>query len=208
MGVLAVLALGAVLASFIGLPMLWTGKAPWLEHWLAPVFAAAEELPKRFSGHEAHALEWKLMLASITVATVGMGLAWWMYRGRSNEAPARIKAAFPRLNNLVFNKYFVDELYAATVVRGFMGTARSCFAFDSGIVDGLVNTVGRVTKAFAMFDGAIDKYVVDGAVNLVAQSTVAAGRGLRRMQTGRIQTYLYGALAGALVIVLINFLIR
>jgi NADH-quinone oxidoreductase subunit L len=42
----------------------------------------------------------------------------------------------------------------------------------------------------------------------VANSTIAAGRGLRRVQTGRIQTYLYGALAGALVVVLLNFLIR
>jgi NADH-quinone oxidoreductase subunit L len=49
---------------------------------------------------------------------------------------------------------------------------------------------------------------VDGAVNLVADATIAAGRSLRRVQTGRIQTYLYGALAGALVVVLLNFLIR
>jgi NADH-quinone oxidoreductase subunit L len=202
-GVLAALAIGAVLVSFIGLPMLWTGKAPWLEHWLAPVFTAAEELPKRFSGAEAHHLEWILMAASISVATVGMGFAWWMYRGRSNEAPARIKAAFPRLNNLVFNKYFVDELYAATVVRGFMGTARTCFSFDSGIVDGLVNTVGRVTKAFAMFDGAIDKYVVDGFVNYIGTGTRELGAELRRLQTGQVAQYLGAVAAGAVVLVVI-----
>ena len=45
-------------------------------------------------------------------------------------------------------------------------------------------------------------------MNLVANATLAAGRGLRRIQTGRIQTYLYGALAGAIAIVFLNFLIK
>jgi NADH-quinone oxidoreductase subunit L len=65
-----------------------------------------------------------------------------------------------------------------------------------------------VTRFVANVDGAIDKYVVDGAVNLLANATIAGGRRLRRVQTGRIQTYLYGALAGALVVVALNFLIQ
>ena len=71
-----------------------------------------------------------------------------------------------------------------------------------------MNLTGTITRAFANFDAAIDKYVVDGAVNAVADGTGALGGALRRLQTGRIQTYLYGALGGALVVVLINFLIK
>ncbi|HET8733896.1 MAG TPA: hypothetical protein VFM45_09000, partial [Anaeromyxobacteraceae bacterium] len=67
--------------------------------------------------------------------------------------------------------------------------------------------VGAITRVLANVDGAIDKYVVDGAVNAVAGVTTGLGRSLRLVQTGRIQTYLYGALGGALVVVLINFLI-
>ncbi len=63
-------------------------------------------------------------------------------------------------------------------------------------------------RLLGRLDGAIDRYVVDGAVNAVADGTVGAGRSLRRIQTGHIQTYLYGALGGALVVVLLNFLIR
>ena len=77
----------------------------------------------------------------------------------------------------------------------------------ASIVDGLVNAVGAVTRVFANLDGAIDKYVVDGAVNGVANVIGWAGGSLRLLQTGRIQTYLYGALGGALVVVLVNFLI-
>jgi NADH-quinone oxidoreductase subunit L len=45
-------------------------------------------------------------------------------------------------------------------------------------------------------------------VNLVASATIEGGRQIRRVQTGRIQTYLFGALAGALAVVLLNFLIK
>ncbi len=64
-----------------------------------------------------------------------------------------------------------------------------------------------MTRVVANVDGAIDKYLVDGAVNAVASTITGMGRSLRLIQTGRIQTYLYGALGGALVVVLINFLI-
>jgi NADH-quinone oxidoreductase subunit L len=75
-------------------------------------------------------------------------------------------------------------------------------------VDALVNFAGTVTRAFANIDGAIDTYLVDGAVNAVANGTLGLGKVLRLFQTGRVQTYLYGALGGALVVVLINFLIQ
>ena len=64
-----------------------------------------------------------------------------------------------------------------------------------------------MTRVFANIDGAIDKYIVDGAVNAVANATVEGGRALRHIQTGRIQAYLYGALAGGLAVILLNFLI-
>jgi NADH-quinone oxidoreductase subunit L len=108
----------------------------------------------------------------------------------------------------VYNKYYVDEIYQATVVRGSLVFARILSWIDSRLIDGVVNLAGEITRLVANLDGAIDKYLVDGAVNLVADATIAAGRSLRRVQTGRIQTYLYGALAGALVVVLLNFLIR
>lgn len=53
----------------------------------------------------------------------------------------------------------------------------------------------------SVIDGAIDRYIVDGAVNLVGWLTLAAGRWMRGLQTGRIQTYLYGALVGALAFI-------
>ena len=71
-----------------------------------------------------------------------------------------------------------------------------------------MNFVGWLGRLVATIDGAIDKYVVDGAVNAVAGITAEAGRAVRRIETGRIQTYLYGAAFGSLLVVLFNFLFR
>jgi NADH-quinone oxidoreductase subunit L len=76
------------------------------------------------------------------------------------------------------------------------------------VIDWLVNFAGWLARLFAAIDDAIDKYVVDGAVNGVGGLTREGGRVLRRIETGRIQTYLYGAALGSLLVVLLNFLFR
>jgi NADH-quinone oxidoreductase subunit L len=53
-----------------------------------------------------------------------------------------------------------------------------------------------VGRGAAWVSGAIDHYIVDGAVNFVAEGTLAAGQRLRQVQTGRIQSYVYGLLGG------------
>ena len=68
--------------------------------------------------------------------------------------------------------------------------------------------VGFLGRAIASVDAAIEKYVVDGAVNGPASITWNSGRTLRRVQTGHIQAYLYGALGGAIAFVIIQYVIR
>ncbi len=200
-GVLVMLAAGAVILSFVGLPKLWMGAEPALEQFLAPVFEAAEHLPS--AGH-GHGTEWIMMLLSVGIAFVGMGSAWWLYRGRSNPLPERLKQRFAGIHRVVYNKYYVDEAYHATAVRGFMGTSRLCSWFDVKVIDGLVNGAGTFTRAFAWIDGAIDKYLVDGLVNLIARMVRFCGARVRRIQTGRLPAYLAGLVTGAVVLVVLT----
>ena len=201
--VLVVLASGAVLASLLGLPAIWTNRPPILEYFLEPSLPATVH----FTEHP-HWMEWLFQLIGVAAGAVGWLFARALYRDGKSPVPARLLARWKRAWTVVYNKYYLDEIYGATVVRGSLLFARILSWIDSRLVDGVVNLAGEVTRLFANLDGAIDKYIVDGAVNLVADCTIGAGRGLRRVQTGRIQTYLYGALAGALVVVLLNFLIK
>ncbi len=201
--VLSILAGGSVLTLFLGIPVLWSHVPPALEHWLEPVLLAKVEF-----GHASHALEWVFQGLGVLAATIGFVAARAIYKDNKNEAA--LKAMIERWKGVwttVYNKYYVDEFYGWLVLRPSLQLSRALSWFDGSIIDGLVNAAGTVTRGVATVDGAIDKYLVDGAVNGVANVTQGLGRTLRTFQTGRIQTYLYGALGGALVVVLLNFLL-
>ena len=76
-------------------------------------------------------------------------------------------------------------------------------AFDRIVIDGIVNGTGDLTRGVSWVSGTIDKYLVDGAVNGVASVLQGAGEGFRRLQTGRIQTYLTYTAGSVLVLILI-----
>jgi NADH-quinone oxidoreductase subunit L len=201
--VLATLATGAVLVSLLGIPKLWTHRDPVLEHWLAPALPAEIAF-----AHYPHAMEWLFQGLGVLAATVGWFFARMLFKDGRSRVPADLKARFFGFWTTVYNKYYVDEAYHAIVVRPSVYLAQLLFRFDQGVIDWFVNFVGWVGRLVGTIDGAIDKYVVDGAVNAVAGVTAEAGRALRRVETGRIHTYLYGAALGSLLVVLFNFLFR
>jgi NADH-quinone oxidoreductase subunit L len=105
------------------------------------------------------------------------------------EVPTRIADRFQGAYGLLFNKYYVDELYDATVIRGTTEGARGLFAFDRTVVDGAVDGSGVLTRLSAWVSHVLDKYVVDGAVNLLGWSAGEGSLFTRRLQTGLIQNY-------------------
>ena len=203
--VLMALAGGAVLASFLGLPKAW-GFDPVLERFLEPTLGYSDKL-LHFSD-PGRGTEFLFMGISVTVATLGWLFAAFCYRTGENTLPERALAALPGLHRLIFNKYYVDELYAATVLRLTRIISVVAYWFDVHVIDALVNLAAWIVKFVANVDGAIDKYLVDGLVNLLSEIVLAFGRRMRRLETGRIENYLVGALAGALAFVAVNYLIH
>ncbi len=200
--VLSLLALGSGLTLFLGIPYAWTHRAPILEHWLEPVMVgkvAFAELP--------HVWEYAFQGFGVLAATIGWLAARALYKDARSTVPATLKERFTGVWTVVYNKYYVDELYAWLVLKPSVRFGRLASRFDGSVVDGLVNFAGAVGRRLGQLDAAIDRYLVDGAVNAFAAAAMGVGRSFRTIQTGRIQTYLYGALGGALVVVLINFLI-
>jgi NADH-quinone oxidoreductase subunit L len=205
--VLAILAAAAVLAGFVfGWPAAWGGHEPVLERWLGPSLPAAEHVP---FAEQSHATELLFQLiGGILVAGAGWFAAWALYKDDKSTVPARLKATFPRAWSLVFNKYYVDEIYQATVVKGALLIDQILYWIDQNVIDGLVNFMGFLGRSVAYLDAAIDKYIVDGAVNGVGRLTWNSGRAMRRLQTGHINSYLYGALGGAIAFVILQYVIR
>ena len=198
---LIVLAIGAVFSGWIGIPRLGHWDWNWFGHFLAPVTEA-------IGGHgEEHHLslgiELALMALSVAVAGIGILLAWRTYGGtRGLEGGRQWAERFPMIHRVLVNKYGVDELYDATIVKGTWASARALFRFDASFIDGfLVMGSRNLTVLSAYISGFFDNYVVDGLVNLVAWVLEAGSKFFRRLQTGLVSQYALVMAVGMFVLV-------
>jgi len=173
---------------------------PLLQQWLHPVMAHTDAQ----IGDAGYGFMYGLMGLSVFGAIGAWGLAQRLYgagRPKNWEAIEKTRPGF----KLLYNKYYVDEIYQATFVAAFRKFRTVCAEMDRWIVDGIVNGVGVATRATSWFVGMVDKYGVDGAVNFVANGTLKAGQKLRTVQTGRVQTYVYGILGGVAFLAIIQY---
>ena len=111
-----------------------------------------------------------------------------------------------RVYTIVANKYYIDEMVNASVVRGTTALSRILTWIDENIVDGLVLLMGRIHKALGFACAWVDKHIVDGRVNLVASLTQVCGSVGRLVQTGRIQQYVSFAAAGGTLLAAFHIL--
>ncbi len=156
-GPLMVLAGLSIFGGFINIP-----------HWLEPMFA---EKP------ENQTLAW----ISAAVGVAGILLAYLFYVAKRGLADSFAKA-MNGFYTLVYNKYYVDELYNAVVVRPLVAISRVVLwrGIDAGLIDGTVNAVGTRSRG--------------------------VGSILRLLQSGNIRTYAAWVVLGSiLVLIAIGF---
>jgi len=166
---LIVLAIGSVVAGYAGLPSI-LGGGDWFARYLEPSFGVApvEEVAE-------HGLEGVLMLVSIAVAAAGIGIAWYFFL-KNRRAADEMAGRFGGLQTLLLNKYYVDEIYDATIVQPIRIASE----------DGLWKVV--------------DVRFIDAAVNGVGLTVAGASERLRRVQTGSVRSYAASVFLGVVVI--------
>src|SRR5439155_26786462 len=122
----------AAVAGLLGIPHL-----NLFEHWLEPVFAQSE--PNLATKGFPFAMELGFAALSVAVALGGFFVARWLYKDNKSTKPVVLQAKYARAHSLLFNKYWVDEIYNLFVVRPFLKLTRALAWFDATIVDGAVN---------------------------------------------------------------------
>ena len=150
--------------------------------------------------HEAHI---PAMLLSLLVASLGLLFAFLFYQWKKLDADKLADKIKP-LYNLSLNKWYFDEIYDATFVAFTLGISRVFAWIDAHIIDGIVNGSATVTKHISSFSGRFDNVVVDGMVNSTAYISGFIGLLFRRLQTGKVQTYIV-LVVFSLVIILFLF---
>ena len=140
------------------------------------------------------------MAASVGLALGGIFLAKSMF-DRKRDGDAMEKRLPAGLHRLLYNKYFVDEIYGALFVNGFAkGGGAALSSFDAKIVDGGVNGVGWLTRFLSSASIWWDTWIVDGSVRLMAFIVKFASYPMRMLETGLVQNYALFTVAGVLMI--------
>jgi NADH-quinone oxidoreductase subunit L len=190
--------------SFVGGWVGWPeslGGSDRFTKFLEPVMAKHAEEGAEAASQAASgaATEYGLMLLSVLVACFGIWLAYNWYIKRP-EVPGKIEAQFPFLYKLIYNKYYVDQLYDAMFVNRMKDLALTLGAFDVNIINGLgVDGSGWVTRVTSTISGFWDSWIVDGLVNLAARIVWLFSWPARMLQTGRVARYALFMLFGLLV---------
>jgi NADH-quinone oxidoreductase subunit L len=213
---LQVLAVGSIVAGFLGVPAILgqpVGFPNWFEGFLEPVFEDAHHaLAEVFTAAvPGHAMELGLMAASVAVALAGIYVATSFYQ-RHPEVPERLAGSLAGLHRVLLSKYYVDELYGRLFVRGLaLGGGTTLHAMDRYVVDGGdgevrpglgVNGVAWATRqVVAGSSNFFDRWFVDGAVNLTAAVLDNFSYVFRAVQNGLVQTYALAMLIGVFLII-------
>jgi NADH-quinone oxidoreductase subunit L len=101
-------------------------------------------------------------------------------------------------------KWYFDEVYQFVFVNGTLLLARIGALFDQYIIDGIVDGSATLTRFTSWLNGLFDNYIIDGIVNAIANSTFWTGNRFRRIQTGNINSYLYGILIAIALAVIVK----
>jgi NADH-quinone oxidoreductase subunit L len=162
---LMILAVLSLVGGWFAFPTLWGGKNYFAE-FLQPVMGS----PEAAEGGSTHTLELILSLVAIAAATTGLLVAWRMYAKGAKQGTSE------GLHKLLYNKYYVDEIYQAAIVGP------------------LVWLSGNVLWK------TVDAGLIDGTVNGIAHGTAAVGSTVRQAQSGNTRSYAVWVIIGAIVV--------
>ncbi|MFQ5430142.1 MAG: NADH-quinone oxidoreductase subunit L [Phycisphaerae bacterium] len=175
---LVVLAAGAVFAGYAGVTLHGGGFFLLFEpggafhRFLEPVFAAAR--PAAAEEAAGHAGGHGLMYGSMAIALFGIFNAWFFYLRRPT-IPMALALVAGRWYRLLYNKYYVDEIYDIVFVRPLWRLGEICHG--------------------------IDRYFINAILWIIAAVPRAIGFALRGWQQGAMQGYALGMVIGLLVVV-------
>ena len=196
---LIALAIGSVFAGWVGVPKLWHFPETFqaFERWLEPSFASAAIEAAHEGAHDA-SIEWILMAVSVAIAIIGIVVARYFYHVRP-EVPDSIEQAVKPLHSLLYNKWYVDEIYDVLFVNGFAkGGGSALSTFDREVIDGGVNGAGWLTRFSSRLSIWWDTWIIDGAVRFGSFTVKLLSYPVCILQTGRVQAYALFVVVGVL----------
>jgi NADH-quinone oxidoreductase subunit L len=172
---LIVLAVLSVIGGALGFPEFWN-LPNWMHHQLEPI-VLRPDYPIL-----SHETEWMLMGVAVIGAFAAIYATWNVFI-KSGVLPAKNEESMKPWQRLVYNKYYVDEIYDTLIRQPLDGASKILYrVFDNQFIDGIVNGVGTTVRTI--------------------------GTSVRYLQTGNIGFYIMGMVLGVVFILLLTFIIK
>ncbi len=178
-------------AATVALSALLTPAWPWLHHYL---------LGEPVHFEPANFFQPMLFISMVLVA-LGLFLGIWFYRGSGRED--WLEATQPWLFRPLSRRFWIDELYAVTVVAVARGAARAADWLDRFVWGGLVRLVGGAGQLAGVIGKGVDDHAINARVDHGSELTRGLGRVISRLHSGRVQGYLAGLVFSALALLLL-----
>jgi NADH-quinone oxidoreductase subunit L len=161
---LIILAVLSIIGGVVGIPLA-LGGGNSIEHWLDPVFEPANAHLIQHQ-HGSVGIEYSFMLLSVLIAVTGIYFARMIYL-KQPDLMTKLQTTFRGIHKLLWNKYYVDEIYEYGVVQPIkIGSEKLLWKwFDVGIVDGIVNGTASIINRISGWtrriqDGVVQNYAM------------------------------------------------
>ncbi len=167
---LMILAIGAVVAGWVGIPTI-LGEAFGIEN-SARFFGFLMPVVGHPHAEGTHAEELMVIFISIAVGLIGIFGAFYLYRNQGERAERLLQnSLLSKVHRVLWNKYYVDELYDFIVVRPTLWMAKHLVegVSDIGVIEFVVNgvpaAIGRLAEKMRKVQtGLLSHYAVIMAV--------------------------------------------
>jgi NADH-quinone oxidoreductase subunit L len=182
----------SIVGGWIGIPHVLGGPfgmENYFHEFLAPVVGGGTEPGKAHAGLTLLSQAWAssgesgghsagfevlMMVVSLMIALIGISIAYLFYV-KNPALPNLAADRWKRLYKLVYNKYYVDELYETLFIKS------------------LKNLGTGLWRGF-------DDFVIDGTINGMAYLIGVLSGAMRKIQTGLVQNYAFSMIVGGVVI--------
>ncbi|MDP4209442.1 MAG: NADH-quinone oxidoreductase subunit L [Bacteroidota bacterium] len=164
---LIILAILSVIGGFINIPAVF-GGASSLNNFLSPVFGTTQTSAPEVS----HGTELGLMAIAVVGALALIAFAWARFV-KANRIPAGEETQRYGLENILYHKYYIDEIYNLLIEKPILFLSSLLHKIDVFVIDRIVNEFGSVTvwlgaRARLVQTGNIGFYLVAMVLSIVA----------------------------------------
>ena len=148
-----------------------------------------------------------VMGLSVAVGVIGIVLGWLVYGRRARQSASEPDPLQSPLFTVLNNKWYIDELYEATIIRLTMACGVFFRVFDKLVIDGALHGIAWVTKAVSqVFRWVGDELIINGGFDAGCESVRGSGSWLSKLQSGRVQGYFAVLGVGTIVLLAVYFL--